>query len=93
VLSLTDHLGQDVLAADGVPVGSVTDLSFRFDDVYPLVSGLVVAKRRSVRRYVPWELVESFERTAVALRTPMPLLPDAELAEDELLLCRHVLDG
>jgi len=93
MLSLTDHLGQDVLTADGGRVGSVADLAFRFDDVYPLITGLVAAERRGARRYVPWELVESFERTAVALRVPTRLLPAAELADDELLLCRNVLDG
>jgi magnesium transporter len=93
VLSLTDHLGQDVLAADGGRVGSVADLAFRFDDVYPLVTGLVTAERRGARRYVPWELVESFERSAVCLRVPTRLLRAAELADDELLLCQHVLDG
>lgn len=93
MLSLTDHLGQDVLAADGGRVGSVADLAFRFDDVYPLVTGLVTAQRRGAQRYVSWELVGSFERSAVALRLPTRLLPAAELADDELLLCQHVLDG
>ncbi|MEX2023595.1 MAG: hypothetical protein WD993_00800, partial [Thermoleophilaceae bacterium] len=82
-----------MLGADGRRLGSVADLAFRFDDVYPLVTGLVAAERRGARRYVPWELVESFERSAVALRVPTRLLPAAGLADDELLLCQHVLDG
>ena len=92
MLSLTDHLGQDVLDAEAGRIGEVADLAFRFDDEYPVVSGLVAARGRRTRRYVPWALVESFERTAVVLRVPMRQLPAAELADDELLLGRDVLD-
>jgi sporulation protein YlmC with PRC-barrel domain len=92
MLSLTDHLGQDVLDAEAGRIGEVADLAFRFDDEYPLVSGLVVAGSRGARRYVPWAFAESFERTAVVLGVPVRQLPVAELADDQLLLGQDVLD-
>jgi hypothetical protein len=53
LLALTDHLGQDLIGAQGARIGRVRDLTVRLDERFPRVTA-VVAKIGNDTRRIPW---------------------------------------
>lgn len=84
----TDQLGRAVRRGDGTRVGKVDDLIVVLGETDPYVVALRVrvAHRRRVR--VPWSAVSSFAEEVVITADPT----EDDLAGDELLLARDVLD-
>jgi sporulation protein YlmC with PRC-barrel domain len=100
MLWLTGATGQEVRTTDGTPVGRVSDLTVRLTSARPtpLVARLRVRLIGEGAAFVEWSSVAGFEHDIVELHhdTPMRRFEDrelnAQLAADELLLCRDVLD-
>ncbi|MEZ5101081.1 MAG: divalent metal cation transporter [Thermoleophilia bacterium] len=90
MLALSEHLGQDVLAADGRPLGRLADLAVRLDELHPPVVLALVRRRRGELAAYAWEDVASFERSAVGLREGARELGGA--GPEDVLLARDVLD-
>lgn len=85
---VTDELGRAVRRAGGTRIGKVDDLVVVLGDPDPRVVALRV---RVGRRYcrVPWSAVASLAEEIVITGDPV----EDELAGDELLLARDVLDS
>jgi sporulation protein YlmC with PRC-barrel domain len=83
----TDQLGRVVRRGDGTRIGKVDDLIVVLGDADPYVVALRVRIGR-YRRRVPWSAVASFAEEVVITADPT----EDELASDELLLARDVLD-
>jgi sporulation protein YlmC with PRC-barrel domain len=83
----TDELGRAVRRGDGTRIGKVDDLVVALGETDPYVVALRVRVGRR-RCRVPWSAVASFAEEVVITADPI----DDELAGDELLLARDVLD-
>jgi sporulation protein YlmC with PRC-barrel domain len=83
----TDQLGRAV-RRDGTRIGKVDDLIVVLGETDPYVVALRVRVGRRGRRRVPWSAVASFSEEVVITADPI----EDELAGDELLLARDVLD-
>jgi CBS domain-containing protein len=95
VLFLTEILGAEVIDVGQRRVGRVRDLTVRVREPYPVVTSLVVNRRREL--VIPWSEVRSYAAREVVLRssrddvTPQPPSPeDVWLARD--VLDRQVVD-
>jgi sporulation protein YlmC with PRC-barrel domain len=91
--------GLPVLASDGRPIGKLVDLTARPHDAQARVHRLLVRSRRRVVQLVPWDQAGILDTSCLKLRPPteVPRSPissysSLELADDELLLVRDVLD-
>ena len=84
----TDQLGRAVRRADGTRIGKVDDLIVVLGETDPYVVALRVRVGRRSRRRVPWSAVASVSEEVVITADPI----EDELAGDELLLARDVLD-
>ena len=85
---VTDELGRSVRRAGGTRIGKVDDLVVVLGDPDPRVVALRVRVGRRYRR-VPWSAVASFAEEIVMTGDPI----EDDLAGDELLLARDVLDS
>jgi sporulation protein YlmC with PRC-barrel domain len=85
---LTDQLGRAVRRCDGTRIGKVDDLIVVLGKTDPHVVALRVRVGRRGRRRVPWSAVASFAEEVLITGDPI----EDELAGDELLLARDVLD-
>ena len=83
----TDELGRAVRRGDGTRIGKVDDLIVVLGETDPHVVALRVRVGRRHFR-VPWSAVASFAEDVVITDDPI----EDELAGDELLLARDVLD-
>lgn len=89
---ISELLGRKVVAADGRPVGRVTDVIVERVDPYPLVTGMVVRRRRSRDTAVlPWSCVTTLEPVLMCVTGADAALPPPPGAET-LRLRRDVLD-
>jgi sporulation protein YlmC with PRC-barrel domain len=91
LLALTDHLGQDLIGADGARIGRVRDLAVRLDERHPRVTAVVANVDDRIRR-IPWEAVADFEGGQVSLTLDADLEDAPADSPDELWLRRDVLD-
>lgn len=97
VLFLSRLLGRDVLldeAALGGVAGRLTDLTVRLDDNGgpERVERLLLTRRGAGAELISWEAVSRLEGGRLVLRAGAPSAPLGELADDEILLGRDVLD-
>jgi sporulation protein YlmC with PRC-barrel domain len=96
MLELTDCLGADVVAADGMRIGKLIDLTARLEDPYPIVNRLRVRTAHRSVRYLAWTTVASLSGAGVQLSVVTEQDEAATgtdlLHPDELLLAEHVLD-
>jgi sporulation protein YlmC with PRC-barrel domain len=88
---LSEVLGHDVADAQGAAIGRLVDLVVRLDPHPQVVRLRIRLGRRRVADFA-WQGVESFDAAGVRLR-PGAGPKAVGLAEDELLLGRHVLDA
>ncbi len=90
-LFFTDLVGKKVVAADGSPLGRLSDLVAVGGEPYPPVESLVVRSGRSVRQ-VPWSSVASVNGTIqLAPGAPVEAAPEAPVS-DRIRLGQEVLD-
>jgi CBS domain-containing protein len=90
VVFLTEMLGAEVVDVRQRAVGTVRDLTVRMDEPYPVVTGVVVSRRREL--VIPWSGVRSFAAREVALRTTRQEVERSKAQSDEVWLARDILD-
>ena len=92
MLFLTEILGAEVIDVRQRRVGAVRDLTVRVQEPYPVVTGLVVSRRRQLA--IPWSEVRTFAAATreVALRSTREDIERHPANPDEIWLARDVLD-
>jgi magnesium transporter len=90
LLFLTEILGAEVVDVRQKVVGDVRDLTVRLEEPYPVVTGLVVSRRRE--QVIPWTSVRTFAAREVALRTTREEVERFKAAPEDVWLARDVLD-
>jgi CBS domain-containing protein len=92
VLFLTEILGAEVVDVRqrAVGRGGVRDVTVRMEEPYPVVTGLVVSRRREL--VIPWSSVRTFAAREVALRTTREEVERFKAAPEDIWLARDVLD-
>ncbi|AEA22322.1 MgtE intracellular region [Pseudonocardia dioxanivorans CB1190] len=92
LVSLAGLLGRPVFNQAGAGIGQLVDVVCRWaGEPYPPVTGLVVKIGRR-RAYVPAEVVDRIEPTAVRLRSARLDLRDFQVRGGEVRLAHDVLD-
>ena len=87
---LTEILGASIVDVHQRGVGRVRDVIVRVQEPYPIVTSLVLSRRRGVT--VPWSLVRTYAAREIALRAAREDLQSAPAAEHDVWLSRDVLD-
>lgn len=92
MLFLTEILGAEVVDVRQRRAGAVRDLTVRVEEPYPVVTGLVVSRRRE--QVIPWSEVRTFAAATreVALRTPKEEIARHPADPHEVWLARDVMD-
>lgn len=90
MLFLTEVLGAEVVDVRQRRSGRVKDLAVRVQEPYPVVTGLVVSRRREL--VIPWSSVRAIAAREVALRVPADEVEKHQASPDEVWLARDVLD-
>jgi magnesium transporter len=92
LLFLTEILGAEVVDVRQHRTGAVRDLTVRVQEPYPVVTGLVVSRRREL--VIPWSQVRTFAAATkeVALRVGSQELEQHRASPDDIWLARDVLD-
>lgn len=92
MLFLTEILGAEVVDVRQRRVGAVRDLTVRVQEPYPVVTGLVINRRRE--QVIPWTAVRTFAAATkeVALRQTREELEHYRARPEEVWLARDVLD-
>ena len=92
MLFLTEILGAEVIDVRQRRAGAVRDLTVRVHEPYPLVTGLVVSRRRDL--VIPWSEVRTFAAVTreVALRSPREEIESRAADPNDIWLARDVLD-
>lgn len=92
MLFLTEILGAEVIDVDQRRVGRVRDLTVKVQEPYPVVTGLVISRRRE--QVIPWSSVRTFAAAAreVALRTRREEFESHVAHPNDVWLARDVLD-
>ena len=91
MFALTDHLGQDLVDADGQRIGRVRDLVVALDEPFPSVVALIAKAGGDLRR-ISWDDVATFEESQVSLRAGAPGPSAPSESAGELCLARDVVD-
>lgn len=90
---LSDLLGRKVTDMDGNPIGRLDDLVARERPGFPHPTvDAVVIEANHQQRIVPFSAVVSLLAPVIIIRYPPDELPSYELADDDVLLSRDVLD-
>jgi CBS domain-containing protein len=92
LLFLTEILGAEVIDVRQRRTGAVRDVTVRIQEPYPVVTGLVVSRRRQLT--IPWAEVRTFAAATheVALRTTREDLERHQASPEDVWLARDVLD-
>ncbi len=92
MLFLTEILGAEVIDVRQHRTGAVRDLTVRVQEPYPVVTGLVVSRRRQL--VIPWSEVRTFAAATreVALRSNGEELERHQADPSDIWLARDVLD-
>lgn len=90
VIFLTEILGAEVIDVRQRAVGDVRDLTVRMEEPYPVVTGLVVSRRREL--VIPWSSVRTFAAREVALRTTREEVERFKASPEDVWLARDILD-
>ena len=90
MLFLTEVLGAEVVDVRQRRSGRVKDLAVRIQEPYPVVTGLVVSRRREL--LIPWSSVRAIAGREVALRVTTEDVEKHRASPDEVWLARDVLD-
>ena len=90
MLFLTEVLGAEVVDVRQRRSGRVKDVAVRIQEPYPVVTGLVVSRRREL--LIPWASVRAIAGREVALRVTREEVERLPVAPDEVWLARDVLD-
>lgn len=92
MLFLTEILRAEVIDVRQRRSGAVRDLTVRAQEPYPVVTGVVVSRRRNL--VIPWSQVRTFAAATreVALRIPLEEVQRHEADPNEIWLARDVLD-
>jgi magnesium transporter len=92
LLFLTEILGAEVVDVRQHRTGAVRDLTVRVQEPYPVVTGLVVSRRRQL--VIPWSQVRRFAAATreVALRVGSEELEERRADPQEIWMARDVLD-
>lgn len=91
-LWLSEARGLAVLTADGRTAGRLVDVAASRWDDHPRISQLVFSRRREELRRAAWSEVAAFGPDGAHLRPQAVIEPGAP-PEQDLLLCRDVLDA
>jgi magnesium transporter len=92
LLFLTEILGAEVVDVRQRRSGAVRDLTIRVQEPYPVVTGLIVSRRRQLA--IPWSEVRTFAAATreVALRSTREAIERSPANPDEIWLARDVMD-
>ena len=90
MLFLTEVLGAEVVDVRQRRSGRVKDVAVRIQEPYPVVTGLVVSRRREL--LIPWSSVRAIAGREVALRVGTEDVEKHRASPDEVWLARDVLD-
>jgi len=90
VLFLTEILGAEVVDVHQRRVGRVRDVTVHVQEPYPVVTGLVISRRREL--VVPWSAVRTFAAREVALRVTKEELERQRASPTNAWLARDILD-
>ena len=87
---LSELLGAEVVDVEQRRVGRVRDVTATVIEPYPVVTGIVVSRRKAA--ILPWSSVRTFAGREVALRSTAGNLPTVPANEADIWLGRDVLD-
>jgi len=87
---LSELLGAEVVDVDQRRVGRVRDVTATVIEPYPVVTGIVVSRRRG--EVVPWAAVRTFAGREVALRAGADGVATVSANDADIWLARDVLD-
>lgn len=92
MLFLTEILGAEVIDVRQRRTGAVRDLTVRIQEPYPVVTGVVVSRRRQA--VIPWSEVRTFAAATreVALRSAREDIARDQAGPDDIWLARDVMD-
>jgi magnesium transporter len=92
LLFLTEILGAEVIDVRQRRTGAVRDLTVRVQEPYPVVTGLVVSRRRQL--IIPWSEVRTFAAATreVALRSTREDVERHQVDPQDIWLARDVMD-
>ncbi|HKF18599.1 MAG TPA: CBS domain-containing protein [Candidatus Dormibacteraeota bacterium] len=92
MLFLTEILGAEVIDVRQRRTGAVRDLTVHVQEPYPIVTGLVLSRRRELA--IPWSEVRTFAAVTreVALRSSREEIESRRADPDDIWLARDVLD-
>ena len=92
MLFLTEILGAEVIDVRQRRTGAVRDLTVHVQEPYPIVTGLIVSRRRELE--IPWSEVRTFAAVTreVALRSSREGIESRRADPDDIWLARDVLD-
>ena len=92
MLFLTEILGAEVIDVRQRRTGAVRDLTVRVQEPYPVVTGLVVSRRRQLT--IPWSEVRTFAAATreVALRSTREDVERHRVDPHDIWLARDVMD-
>lgn len=90
-LFVSELLKKSVLDVMGEPIGVLTDFILVPGDIFPKISALIVARRKKAQ-VIPWEAVKIFNRRVVSISLTAKELAPRDIQEEEMLLCRDILD-
>jgi len=90
MLFLTEVLGAEVVDVRQRRSGRVRDVAVRVQEPYPVVTGLVVSRRRE--QVIPWSAVRAITNREVALRATREEVKKHQAAPEDVWLSRDVLD-
>lgn len=89
---LAQLLGKPVMDAQGRRIGTIADFCVVPEGLFPRVSGILVARRGQRAAVVPWDSVARLDQNGAVLVAAPEGAPLRDLADDEILLHRDVLD-
>ena len=92
MLFLTEILGAEVIDVRQRRTGAVRDLTVRVQEPYPVVTGLVVSRRRQL--IIPWSEVRTFAAATreLALRSTREDIERHQADPTDIWLARDVMD-
>lgn len=92
MLFLAHLLGRPVRDADGQRVGIIADFCVVTGELFPRVSGILITRRGRRAGVLPWESVAHIDERGATLAAAQGEPSLRDLAPDEILLRRDILD-
>ena len=89
---VSEVLKKPVLDRAGEEIGRIKDFLIKTGEIFPWISSILIASKKTGPVLIPWEDINLFNRRVISVKIFAKDIVKQKVSDDDLLICRDLLD-